>query len=88
MARKKRRRKQTRTPSAPPASCAVKRCDLLALERHTGPAGVVWLCGRCGMSARLKLRAEVIGEEIADAIAAPFKRLALFREEQRRRIYS
>jgi hypothetical protein len=69
-----------------PAGCQTG-CGRLALERHEGPDGSVWLCGSCGMRARLSLRQEVVKEEIAAMCALPFERLAAFREGQRRRIY-
>lgn len=47
-------------------SCMVKGCPHLALARHEGPNGVVWLCGRCDMTARRNLAAEAARQKITE----------------------
>jgi coenzyme F420-reducing hydrogenase gamma subunit len=49
-------------------------CPNLALERHEGPTGAVWLCGKCGATARRNLADEAAKEAILEALAAPFER--------------
>lgn len=94
MPRGKRRRRErptpplVETPAAPECACRVVGCVLIALERHEGPNGVVWLCGKCGMTARRNLREAKLNEEITDLMAAPFKRLTMLRQEQRERQYA
>lgn len=69
------------------ASCLVVGCTNLALERHEGPMGVVWLCGSCGRIARANLAAEAAKEALAEEIVALHQPAMEHYARARKRIY-
>lgn len=90
--RSKRKRRNQATPTLPEnpperglPECQVVGCPNLPLERHAGPGGIVWLCGRCGIVARRNLRDEATNQEILAELAKPLERAAALRQRQRER---
>lgn len=75
------------TTTKPPWACRVVGCSSLALERHEGPSGAVWLCGSCGRIARRNLAAEAAKQAFADAVAELYRPTLEHYERMRARIY-
>lgn len=75
------------TTTKQPWACRVVGCSSLALERHEGPNGAVWLCGSCGRIARANLAAEAAKQAFADSVVALYKPTLERYERRRRGIY-
>lgn len=78
---------ETATVTKEPWMCRVKGCTNLALERHEGPAGAVWLCGSCGRIARRNLAEEAAKEKVAEMVAELLRPMAELHQRNRERIY-
>lgn len=79
----KRKRSRRRVQPAPPATGCQTGCGKLALERHDTASGPAWICGACGMRARLAARNAALEQLIAEALSEPLERWAEFRHRWR-----
>lgn len=76
------------TATKEPWMCRVVGCVSLALERHEGPGGVVWLCGSCGRIARSNLAVAAAKEAFAERVADLHRPTQELYVRMRERIYA